>query len=356
MLVNKVRILLLTLLIFILASCATTLHVNFTRPAQLDLNGAHTIAVLPFKPCEYYRVNNESFTETFFVNSFYQIFDIEDPDEKELLDLLESTIKNGLMKSPYIKLVNSTEVQRAINNGTLNPADVYLTGEMVTFTVKDSKYDEKRLIKEAEGNRKAEYEIVTYWKRTVKYRFRYQVVDSNTNQVISYKEASDTFVEDSCRIKMDLPSAYSMLESDIRALGKAILKQLQPYYVVKTIELLEVKTKDKALKERMKAADKLAGDFKLDEAYAAFTEIYEDYGIMEAGYNAAMLQEAKGNLSLAESLMLEVYERYPVSKVSNGLSDIRYEISQADRLNKQINQSIDDEVIDDIEDSDDLGL
>ena len=345
MFLNRVRILLLIVLMFFLVSCATSLHVNFTRPAQLDLNGAHTISVLPFKPCEYYRVNNESFTETFLVNSFYQIFDIEDPDEKELLDLLESTIKSGLLKSPYIKLVNSSEVQYAINNGTLNPADVYLTGEMVTFTVNDSKYDEKKIIKEAEGNRKAEYEIVTYWKRTVKYRFRYQVVDSTTNQVISFKEIKDESVADSCKIKMDLPSAYRMLESDMKALGKAILKQLQPYYVVKTIDLLEVKTKDKALKERMKAADKLASDYKLDEAYEAFTAIYNDSGIMEAGYNAAIIQEAKGNLSLAESLMLEVYKRYPVSKVSNGLSDIRYEISQANRLNKQINNTIDNEDI-----------
>ena len=39
---------------FLFASCATTVNVRLTRPAQLDLNGARTVAVLPFKPGQYY--------------------------------------------------------------------------------------------------------------------------------------------------------------------------------------------------------------------------------------------------------------------------------------------------------------
>ena len=154
-----------------------------------------------------------------------------------------------------------------------------------------------------------------------------------------------------------MPSAYSLLESDIKKAAKKILQELQPYTVTKSIKLLESKTKDKSLKERMKAADELADNSMHEKASAEFTKIYEETGLVEAGYNAAILQEALGNLSLAEEMMLEVYQRYPDNRVAKGLDDIRYEINQANRLNKQISASeasgdLDD--LDDFDDSEDL--
>ena len=47
---------------------------------------------------------------------------------------------------------------------------------------------------------------------------------------------------------------------------------------------------------------------------------------MEAGYNAAIIQEALGNLSKAEKMMTEVYNANPDSRVAKGLADIQYEI------------------------------
>ena len=80
----------------------------------------------------------------------------------------------------------------------------------------------------------------------------------------------------------------------------------------------------------------------------AFQDIYEDTGIVEAGYNAAILQEALGNLSVAESMMIEVYDANPDSRVAKGLTDIRNEIGMANRLKNQI-QSSDDDDFDDLD-------
>ena len=333
------RLAALSVISLIFFSCATTVDVRLTRPAQLDLNGARTIAVLPFKPCAYYREYDTSLGTEILINSFYQIFNIDDPDESELLELLQSRIQRGLLDSPYINVVSSNEVIRAQKNGQLNPADVYLTGEMASFKVRNSSYEEKKVLKEAEGNRKEEYEIITYWQRTVEFTFRYQVVDSSDNQIISYREIHDKSTSDSYQRKSELPSPYDIAKSDFVSASKTILKQLQPYAVIKTIELLEYKTKDKGLKERFKAANKLASDGALRDSVSAFTELYKETDIAEAGYNAAILTEALGNLSEAERMMLEVYDRYPDSRVAGGLSDIRYEIQQANRLQKQINDS-----------------
>ena len=105
----------------------------------------------------------------------------------------------------------------------------------------------------------------------------------------------------------------------------------------------------------MKAADELADDNQLKKATAQnFRKFYEETDLVEAGYNAAILQEAMGNLSLAEEMMMDVYNHYPDQRVSKGLSDIRYEISQANRLQKQIKKA--DANSSDYEDLDDLNF
>lgn len=325
---------------FMFLSCATTVNVKLTRPAHLDLNGARTIAILPIKPCAYYKEYNTSLGMEILINSFYQIFDIRDPDEQLAIDSLRTQIERGLLDSPYIKLVSSDAVENAKRKGYLNPADVYLTGEVTYFDVSDSKSEERKLVKAAKGDQKAEYEIVRYWKRTAYFNFKYQVVDSSTDKVISFDEIRMEETSSRYESKSLLPGTYSLLESDIRYAAKRILQELQPYVVTKSIKLLEVKTKDKDLKARMKAADELAENNQINTASAEFQKIYEETGIVEAGYNAAILQEALGNLSIAETMMEKVYLQNPDSRVAKGLSDIRNEINMANRLKNQINESV----------------
>ena len=333
----------LSVLVF-LSSCATTVDVRLTRPANLDLNGAKTIAVLPIKPMAYYREYDTSLGVELLINTFYQMFEIPDPDEDASISLLKNQIERGLMQSPYITLVSSVEVERAKKNGYLNPADVYLTGEVARYNVTDDFYDEKVIVKKAEGDRKAEYEIKRYWRRKVEFLFRYQVVDSSTERVISLGEVhcdDDSYKYSS---RKELPSAYEIIESNLRSAARKILKELQPYSVIKSIKLLEAKTKDKELKVRMKAADELAKQMLIKESIQAFQEIYEETDLVEAGYNAAILEEALGNLSVAEKMMQAVYVKSPDSRVAKGLADIRNEIALANKLNKQINKK-DDETV-----------
>ena len=339
---------------FMFLSCATTVNVRLTRPANLDLNGAKTIAILPFKPYAYYLESKATSGVEVLINSFYQIFSFNDLDEQQAIDSLRSQLERGLLDSEYIQLVSADAVEKAVRKGYINPADVYLTGEVTYFDVENSKTEEKKLVKAAKDNQKAEYKIQRYWKRTVTFNFRYQVVDSSTDKVISFDEIYIKNSSAKYEAKGALPSAYSLIESDLKASARKILQNLQPYVVTKSIKLLEPKTKDKELKKRMKAADELADDNQLTKASAEFQKIYEETDLLEAGYNAAILQEAMGNLSLAEEMMMDLYNHYPDQRVSKGLSDIRYEISQANRLQKQIKKA--DANSSDYEDLDDLNF
>ena len=230
---------------------------------------------------------------------------------------------------------------------------------MAYFSVRDNSIKEKELIKEAEGNRKAEYAIITYWERTVEFRFRYQVVDSSNNKVISYREIHGDASSDSYRNKRELPSAYRIAETNMRSAARTILKELQPYTVTKQITLLETKTKDKLLKQKMKDASKLASDGFVQQAIQEFDSIHDETGLLEAGYNSAILEEALGEFSEAEKKMQELYDRYPDNRVAKALSDIRYEIQLANRLEKQLKESSaseDSEDLDAFEEIDDEDL
>ena len=338
------RVLFTVLFTSMLFSCATTINVNVTRPAKLDLNGAKTISVLPFKPSDYYGVYEQSNNVVIVITDFFRIFDRSKPEERRALSYLHDEIERGLMSSPYVQVVTANAVQAALNNGTPIPADVYLTGEVVYFDIDDDREVVKKKVDNDDSNdyvsadgqsaikQEKKYVIEEYFVRHVKMELRYQVVDSKTNRIISYDKA--TIRESSARYenRHSLPSAYSMIETDLYSISRSILKDVQPYVVRKSIKLMEDKSKMPA----MKTADDFARDGHLKESYEHFYEIYKDTKMLVAGYNAAMILEAMGKLYDAETLMKEVYEQYPQSAVLDGLYDIQSEIRQSQRLQNQI--------------------
>lgn len=342
------KVLIITLFSIILSSCATRISYTTTRPAQLDLNGAKTISVLSFKPYAYFNKRNDARGVEVFINSFFEIFDRVGPEEKQALEYLHDYIEDGLVNSPYIDVIASSAVQNAIKQGYLIPADVYLTGEVTYFSVSDKKETERIVIKhddedddDPRGRRKEEYRYVDYFTRYVNFDFRYEVVDSSTNKIISYDKVSISRNSSRYERPRDLPDGFSLIKSDIGYSARKILKELQPYTVTLSVELLKDKTKN----PEMKNADKLAKDNYIEESYKQFRRIYNETGLFEAGYNAAILQEALGNLSTAEKEMSELYNKTNDSRAYTALQDIRYEIKQAKRLIEQTESSDDDDYL-----------
>ncbi|MCR4579209.1 MAG: hypothetical protein K5681_02560 [Treponema sp.] len=328
--------------LFVLLSCATTVTVNVTRPAKLDLNGAKTISVLPFTPSDYYSASDSSTNIVIVIADFFRMFDRSRPDERRCLNYLHDEIESGLMTSPYVDVISSSAVQAAIKNGSPIPADVYLTGQVVYFDIDDEKEIVKKKVEEEEeddddivslsSSKSTKYIIEEYYVRHVKMEIKYQVVDSKTNRIVASDKASIRDYSSRYERKSQLPEAYDLLDYELRSLANKILRDIQPYVVRKSIKLM----KDKSKMPAIKAADDLAKKGFLKESYESFIKIYRDTNMLVAGYNAAMLLEAQGKLTEAESLMKEVYVLYPESAVLDGLYDIQSEIKQSQRLQNQI--------------------
>ena len=224
---NILRIICSFFLVLLFFSCATTVKADFMRPAKLDLNGAKTISVLPFKPSSYYSENYTFPGMKFVINSFSQIFDINNPDEQLILDILHNQIEKGLISSPYIDLVNSDAVEKAIRSGNKNPADVYFIGEVSRYEINDKKREEKKLIKATENNQDDYYATIRYWHREVLVIFRYQIVDTASQKIIAldelrFEKSSEEFLS-----KKDIPGVYSLIEDNLNSAVKKILQEPQ---------------------------------------------------------------------------------------------------------------------------------
>lgn len=224
------------LLSLCLTSCATTLNVQVQRPADIDLNGAKTIAVLPFKTSQ---IKNGFDVVSFLADVF--IFDYErcSSDEKRCIEKLKYEIEDGLAKSPYITLVHSAEVQKAIENNHTNPADVYLSGEVSDFHSKVTEQQVKRSVRQyiidENGNRKevTEYENVVEYSRKATFSLTYQVVSSTDANVLINSSVGLSSQSGYFDSKDALPSAYSLLQRSLEEAAQSILREIQPYTLTK---------------------------------------------------------------------------------------------------------------------------
>ncbi len=314
-------------------SCATRVNFYVTRPAELDLNGAKTISVLPIKPYEYYNMKTDSSVLDFVLSTFFTNFNSAPYDETRAIEYIQTYLEKGLLASPYIEVISASAVQQAVAKGHINPADVYFTGEVTYFRIEDYVKTEKVLVENGnkDTNKKNEYKLVDYNYRHVYFDFKYQIIDSSNNRILANDKIRLSKQSGKALKSRDLPSAYSLLEDDLYSLVKKLLKDLQPYVVSKSIKLLEDKTKD----PEMKYAAQLAKERNIEESYRLYLKIYDRTNLFEAGYNAALLQQVLGNLSKAESMMEDLYEETLDSRALKALTDIRYEIIQARRLSEQ---------------------
>lgn len=400
--------------VFVFCGCATTVRFNVIRPAELDLNGAKTIAVLPLKqPSQTYnsyRRDSKSFLFDFY--DFLLGIERYDPELQRISDYVKNGIENGLYSAAYIKPVSSeATIEYLRGNRKENPADVYLIGEIIDYRVDDRRFERKRRIppqnppahnpnqnpnppapkpsepkpmpspvshqnppsrpnphslpnfepnprpgmnpvpkanpspvhsnpnlpKTYEPVRLApnefirgDYIISEEWERRVQFNIRYQIVSGSTDEIIAIKTEYVSGTSSRRDRPQELPPPFVLVENRLSYVVKDILQALQPYSEYKTLSLLSYK--DHA---GMKVADSLADDGYFARSYEAFYEIYKNEKIFEAGYNSVILLEAQGKFEEAEQLAEEIAATMPDEKIFSALSDIRYELNLAKKLEKQ---------------------
>jgi hypothetical protein len=318
----------LPLLLILVAGCATTVPVTVTRPAELDLHGAKSISVLPFRIStakEDTGNSNGGTTIIIDINRFFDMRPSDNPEEIRTANYLTDQLAQRLSTSPYFQLVNASAVQAALKNGTQVPADVYLTGKITDFS--SSLESTRRSETDSDGNKYTIY----YYQKSVRVSITYQIIDSKTNQVIAYKSTNLRNLSQEMKDTYRLPKDFDVIRTDIELLSEQILRELQPYEERVYIALKSDKTKD----PDMKIADEMTKNGLIVQSEAKFLSIYKEKNSFVAGYNAAKLMQAQGKLYDARDLMETLVNTFGEKDAMTALNNINYEIAQAEKLKKQ---------------------
>ncbi len=320
---QKILLLISTLCLMLLAGCATSIPVNVQRPAALDLGGAESICVVPFKLQEF----DDKLSLGGITINFGTIFTNtkEQKEEAEVANFLTNQLTSKLAVSDYYKLVDSKIVESAIKAGTKVPVDVYLTGKIDKFSE-----DIVRELKEYFDENDDSY-YVTKYSKVVYLEVTYQVVNAKDNSIISYKPASYTVTSNEYERRSDLPNAYSVIEMQLNNLVEQIYRDIHPYTETKYLQLKS----DKSKNPDFKIAQEMAKNGLTKEAQEKFAEIYSKTQNFEAGYNAAILMQVNGDLNNSYDLMKELSNVSSDKQVFNSLKDIQFEIDSAKKLQLQ---------------------
>ena len=298
----------------IFASCATSLTFNVERPSDLDLNGAKAVSVLPFQTWAY------SDTYMFGLISF----DMSDKGPAEnIARNLTYKMQEALLDSKYLDVVSSKAVERAMYFGDKNPCDVYLTGTLSNF-----RNEVKKVAHEQDDG------TIKYgYKRYVSGKISYQIIDAKTQKIFAIRYLpleNSTYEYNSER---QLPSAEEIVEPDLDRMVSQIMREIHPYTITKSVQLM----KDPEKSPEMITATKAAKNGNYSQAENLFKDIYDRTGSVESGFNASRCMMAQGKLDESYALMMEIGRRYPGSKkVSVAISDLERELEYARHLSKQL--------------------
>lgn len=302
--------------------CATTVSYKVDRPAELDLNGAKTIAILPIQ------AEAANSGEAYFLSwLFGRPYKTTNKERNEMANFFSENLTMSLLDSGYFTVVGASQVSGAISNGNKAPCDVYLTGYISDWSNSvDSEYREN-----------SEGKIELYQKRTAYVTYVYQIIDSSTNGIISQKtkkiEKNSGWLNANTST---LPSATDLLKNGTRDLVKEIMKQLQPYTVNQSVTLVDAPEKNEAFS----ACLDMAKRHFYNRAIEDFDSLYKNDGIIEACYNEALLKIVIGEYNQAISLLDEVIASPAAGKLykkaANAKTTAMNELSYQKNLQKQL--------------------
>jgi hypothetical protein len=324
---GTVRFLLVTTLSLFVFGCATSVPIQVTRPAELDLGKAGSISVLPFGLSSEDNARNMTLSEIILAR-WLGVLGRVDKNEAAIAKEIEVGITSGLLEAEFMDVVPSSRVQTFLENPRGDPpVDVYLTGEITSFSNEVSIREGRRVVNKVETT-------VTEYTRSVQMEVLYQVIDARTNAVVAYK-TKDFNRSTLPQVDPDrVDSAESVMSSEIERFVQQILRELQPYEVTRYLTLAADETKDPA----MEAADRLVKDGFIQRAVEEYGAIYARKNNFAAGYNEALLMQALGDLEGSLVKMKALADAFADRRALAAARDIEQEIASAERLSEQTSQ------------------
>ena len=325
--------------------CATTIRMELTRPAEVNMAGAKRVAVLDFGfPPDGDRTL--TFNEIWAM-ALAKALGIEQPREQPLKEQMAGYVTErmiaALINTGYFEVINPGDVSAAMKNSGSRQVDAIMIGQMVgaqaiivgditKFVNKRTDHWEKETVKDAETG--LEYTTQVRWlKREISIRLTYRTVNPATAAIMATKTLEDSHSDD---VKYDnrdqLKADEEICKNILNQMVPKIAKQIAPYKEVVYRALMKDKTKNPDLK----AADELVKGNLYDRALEIFLQVWSGTRNPAAGVNAGIMYEALGDLDSALRIVKEVVDRTADSTAMREYSRLLKEKQSLERLKEQL--------------------
>ena len=335
---------LIAALMIVIMACGTSVAIRVTKPAEVNMSGARKIAVFDFTyPQEYPSFTEDDILDYIIAEALNLDMDV-DTMEREVAEYTARSLVTALVKTDYFEVLSPTDVTQAMigaNNpnlgltdvGLLLGADAILVGS-IDYMRKDERYFMNTVwVYDPATETTVETEL-PWVEREIEISVTYRVLDASTGKLYATKSINEARIDDAKEEDNDTLRSYeSMFKSVIDNLVPRVAKQLAPYTVTEYRWLEKDKTKD----PRMEQADEFVKGGIYQKALEIFLSIWNANSNMAAGYNAAIMYEATGNIDAAIELMDQVMNMYPERKIMREYNRLLADKEEMERVAEQMN-------------------
>jgi hypothetical protein len=324
-------------------SCATTVPVTVTKPAEVNMAETKNIAVLGFSvPEKHLDLTPENLIR-FAIDKLIGVDDFKKLTPDEIIsDYTTERFILTLVRTNYFHVMSAEEVKQEMGNsltdstgavqiGKAVEAQAILNGEIYSMETYEEVTTTSEYIQDFETETMKEVEV-EWIARTATLGLKYYVFNTRTGALVAAKTLKDSTSMKKRREDEDLlASEIEMYKTIVDSFMPTVARQLAPYTVRESRRLM----KDKK-NSAMKLAGKYAKSGVYDKAMEIYLELWKEEKNRAAGHNAAILYEVTGNVDAAISLIRDVLDVYPERKILkqyNRMLDVKRE---QERLAEQL--------------------
>jgi len=319
--------LLLTVIVFGAASCATYIPVQVTKPAEINMTDARKIAVLDF---DYPRqVATTDLLEVIFLSLLGDSNENNNTPQARIADYTTQSLLEALKNTGYFELVDSRGVVRALAGADKSSINAVQVGQKAG--VKAIVVGKIGEIKDTNTGVMIKVDVM-YRVITDALALSYRVLDTSNGVILATKTFSDTRTQEIVDNGKTEPLAFGDQCKDmVNGWIPQITRQLAPYTVTEYRTLMNDKAKD----PDMKVADELVKKSSYAKALALFLQVWESTGNPAAGVNAAIMYDVTGDMDQALSLLQTVIDKSPNPTAIEEMDRLKRAKADAQRLAEQ---------------------
>ena len=325
--------------------CATSIRMEVTRPAEVNMAGAKRVAVLDFgfPPDEDRTLTFKEIWALALAKALGVEQQREIPLKERMAAYVTESMLTALINTSYFEVINPGDVSAAMKNSGNRQADPIMVGKMVgaqaiivgditRFVNKLTDHWEKETVKDKDTGQ--EYQVQVRWlKREIAIKLTYRTVNTTTGAIMATKTLEDSRTDDvKYENRAQLVSDEEVCRQIIDSMVPRIAKQIAPYKEVVYRSLMKDKTKNPDLK----AADELVKGNRYADALGIFLKVWDDTKNPAAGVNAGIMYEVTGDLDSALIVVKEVADKTGDSTAMGQYKRLLSEKQSQERLQEQM--------------------